>query len=354
MALRNDIWLDSAAIISQKNGLIYIGYGSSKRAQFQDQLDPQKPVFFIPDFFLSSPFPWVQYDNQCELSIMELDKELDEQIELEEIIWDIQQEDLFNEAFHDLQEAFAVGKLEKAVPYVFAYTSQKMSKSRLIRSLKNALAYIQNYPGYLYGCWDDNNGFLGVTPEVLFQPSQDKRNTLHTMALAGTQKSNDSQVEFETNEKELKEHQLVIRGIAETLQHLGKITIGDTSVLKLPTLKHLMTPIELELNQPFDFASIVQNMHPTPALGAFPRKPGKVWLENYQSKLDRKNYGAPFGIQFGSIGLSICLVAIRQVQWNEQGMRIGAGCGIIKNSQLKYEREEVQLKIRAIRNLLAL
>ncbi len=354
MFLKNDSWLDSACIVSLKNGFIYIGYGAFQKFESYDQVDPQKPAFYIPDFFLQESLPWIQYELWSELSTAEFKKVFKEDYQYEEIHWDIGHADLFSAAFRELQEEFSNNRLDKAVPYIFAYASEKMSRDRLKRSLNKALSVIERYPSYLYAHWNGDHGFLGVTPEILFQHCQKTPQILYTMALAGTQKEKGNQNEFEENEKELMEHRLVIDGISQTLQHIGNIRVGQTEVLQLPSLKHLLTQIELDLNSPFDFTSIVQFVHPTPALGAFPRQAGKVWLENYQSQLDRQNYGAPFGIQFGAKGLSFCLVAIRQVQWNEQGMRIGAGCGIIRKSLFSQEWDEIQLKIRAIRNTLAL
>jgi menaquinone-specific isochorismate synthase len=350
----NELCLDSAAIISMQNGLIYIGYGAYQKFHSYDLLDSHKPAFFLPDFFLSSNHPWIQYENGCEISITDLLGLLEDIPDSGGIDWKIEHKDLFQKAFNDLKIDFKDRRLEKAVPYVFAYASEKMTHLLLVRSLKKALSIIKEYPGYLYGHWDGDHGFLGVSPEILFQYSQNRPNTLVTMALAGTQKDKENQIEFMEDEKKLKEHCVVIEGIVQSLQDLGSITIGNTEVLKLPTLNHLLTRIEVDLDYPLDFMSAVRSLHPTPALGAFPRPSGKLWLENYQKKLDRGNYGAPFGFQLGAGKLSCCLVAIRQVQWNALGMRIGAGCGIVEKSQFHQEWNEIQLKIQAIRNTLAL
>lgn len=348
--------METGALITLQNGTIILGHGSYKRCQTLDQLDPDQPAFYVSDFFLRTESPWVQYDAWLELSAQEFQASLNcGQAEvLKSIDWKVEHEDLFREAFAELQEAFNERKLEKGVPYACAYTSTAMSLDRLNNSLKNGLSYIQNYPGYLYGHWEGKSGFLGVTPEILFWHDQKQPSIVQTMALAGTRRDQDCSKEFEKDEKEHREHQLVIEGISKDLQQLGKVTPGKTSVLNLPTLKHLLTPLQVHLNQPFHFELAVRTMHPTPALGAFPRSEGWKWLESLQEKLDRQHYGAPFGFYFGSRGISFCLVAIRQVQWSTGGMRIFAGCGVIKSSVLQREWEEVQLKMRAIRNLFAL
>lgn len=346
--------IDSATLISLKDGTILFGFGSYSTFSSPNHTNPQKPAFYIPDFFLTNQNPWIQHSNWFALSIDEFEKCLLNTPTSESIEWTIGHHDLFTKAFTNLQKALDAGQLKKAVPYTFTYTQNQMTPERLHHSLKTALHYILHYPGYLYGHWNGSEGFLGVTPEILFSHDQQQPNTLQTMALAGTEKNKESNVSFENNPKEQAEHRLVIQGIAETFQELGVVKIGPTSVLELPTLKHLMTPMAIHLNQPFNYESAVRSMHPTPALGAFPRQEGCKWLEEYQTHLDRKNFGAPFGVNFPLKDLSFCLVAIRQVQWSNQGMRIGAGCGVVKTSVLDKEWDEIQLKIKAIRTFLSL
>ena len=86
-----------------------------------------------------------------------------------------------------------------------------------------------------------------------------------------------------------------------------------------------MPPIELTLYERFHFDELVRRLHPTPALGAFPFNEGKKWLEAFEMHTPRQFYGAPVGFHHPGLGLSPCFVAIRNVQWNSSGMRIGAG-----------------------------
>jgi menaquinone-specific isochorismate synthase len=47
-------------------------------------------------------------------------------------------------------------------------------------------------------------------------------------------------------------------------------------------------------------------------------------------------------------------VAIRNAQWFEGSIHIGAGCGIVPQSLLKNEWKEIQLKMQSIKNILGL
>jgi menaquinone-specific isochorismate synthase len=116
--------------------------------------------------------------------------------------------------------------------------------------------------------------------------------------------------------------------------------------LRLKTLTHLRTPIQLELTQTADTAALVKALHPTPALGAFPKEEGVEWLKAFDSRTPRKHYGAPLGCCYGN-SISI-VVAIRNVQWTPNGLAIGAGCGVIAESKQEREWNEIQLKTEAI------
>ena len=174
------------------------------------------------------------------------------------------------------------------------------------------------------------------------------------MAVAGTCPLSRSLELFMKDEKEKLEHELVVKGIAESLRPLGTVNVGEMGILQLPMLAHLKTAIDLDLRASFDFAKLVSVLHPTPALGAFPSDAGKAWLRNFELHTPRGFYGAPVGYKYPQRGKSLCFVAIRNVQWDGSGMRIGAGCGVVAGSSFDRELGEIQLKIASIRNLLHL
>ena len=99
-------------------------------------------------------------------------------------------------------------------------------------------------------------------------------------------------------------------------------------------------PIEVILEQPIDFKAATTALHPTPALGAFPKEAGFTWLENYNQQMPRGRYGAPVGCLLNN--QATCIVAIRNVQWKGSQAKIGAGCGIVKESVLENEWNEIR------------
>ncbi len=344
----NQRFLKSGAIASLSPDLILVAFGSRQSYASSKNLDPTMPAFYYPDFFLKSSFPWIQFSDWKIIETKYLINFLNPPAILRPE-WMIENQFLFQENFYQLKQLFEQKQLEKAVPYIFAHSHTKMTLNQLKTSLKKALEQLSISSVHLYGCWDSEKGILGLTPEILFEWNNQNTHLVKTMALAGTKKLENANP-FSLDRKELFEHQVVVEGICESLASLGKVSIGQRQLLQLPILTHLMTPIEMSLYQPTSFEVLVRALHPTPALGAFPRQKGEEWLCHYQNQLDRNSFGAPVGLCFPEKGIKNCYVAIRNVQWNDQGMKIGAGCGVVSESQLDQEWEELCLKLQAVKN----
>jgi len=254
----------------------------------------------------------------------------------------------FRETFDSLLTRINDGELTKAVPVVFETAEGVVSSAILAGLLSNVLSHSpQNL--CLYGCWSNGSGVLGATPERLF--TQPSANRVHTMALGGTSPACISDDEFLSDQKSRKEHQLVIDDIVAVLGCMGELTVGPTTVLRLALLSHLQTLIELKSGRPIGYEELVKMLHPTPALGVAPRSAGFGWLLGQNENNDRQRFGAPFGVAHKQ-GESICVVAIRNIQWDQDRVVLGAGCGIIKESVYENEWHELALKRLSVKRLL--
>ena len=356
MTLLEKIDFSSFSLISDTKNLVMIGWGAFERFSSLQKINPHQPAFYLQDFFLSYASAWLQYEKWQIFSIEQLQSILKCSTP-KKLNWKIEGEASFKKAFKELKIQFEQNKLKKAVPYLFSYANAAMSQQRFTYCLSHAFTIKKKYPdhfsGYLYGHCYQQQGFLGLTPELLFSYEKEPQPKVITMALAGTKKK-EEEATLLSDAKELKEHQLVITGIKKSLSSLGKVQVGETKVLSLPTLSHLLTFIQMTPTKAFDFNNYVKKLHPTPALGAFPKKAGAEWLLGYQKKVDRKSYGAPFGYYHPPSQKVTCIVAIRQIQWGNRKIRIGAGCGVIAQSSLEKEWQEILLKIKAIKNIFPL
>lgn len=341
-------FLASGSLMSLGSDRIAVGSGARS---WQSSPSNTQPSFYFPDFFFEESHPWFTQEHTSETTLEELIKNFSKtDLQKPNIEWQNNGKPLFIHTFHELQTLFAKNQLKKAVPFVFELSKQKITPDIIAWAIFHLLNYAKNRKVHVYGFWDDRGGILGATPEILFTLKNKKQ--LQTMACAGTARNDDQLERLLNDEKENREHQLVIDGIVESLSPLGTIQIGSLEVLKLPGLSHLVTPIEALLNENTHFETLVKALHPTPALGTFPRESGKQWLSHYQTLMNRKRFGAPVGYTDDSTGVSKCYVAIRNMQWTAEGAEIGAGCGVTSGSKLDQEWEEIKAKIGAIKSML--
>jgi isochorismate synthase EntC len=343
-----ETFLSSGAVFGTAEDGLTIGWGKQIWTSTPSKKHPSS--FYFPDFFLKQETPWLSFEHQIKLIPQELLAVLPSVIDKDPFIgWKTHSKDIFLQSIEQLKQIFIEGILVKAVPYVIDEAAASMSATRLVKSLSSALNYICNHPGYIYGFWNGSQGLLGVTPEILFSLKQIKKKwILQSMALAGTAKD-PKQI---ASAKNLHEHAIVVEGISSVLSHFGCVEVGAQQILQLPGLSHLMTPLTLQIDAPPSFIFLVQALHPSPALGAFPKASGKQWLENYAKLIARQRYGAPIALLTnGSIQ---CCVGIRSVQWIASKLFIGAGCGVIKTSDPQEEWLEIEMKLHAIKELLAL
>jgi menaquinone-specific isochorismate synthase len=200
---------------------------------------------------------------------------------------------------------------------------------------------------------------IGATPENLFVK---RGRELETVAVAGTKAKTAQPVaeavsEFLADSKERHEHQLVIDDLRETLSIVGDVTVGETQVLELPSLYHLVTPIQAHLNREMMLSELVALLHPTPALGLSPRRMGFSEMEKW-GELDRRGrFGAPFGVAYRDeegVEIQRCVVAIRNVQWQDQQVMLGSGCGVVPQSDFEREWSELRTKRESVKRLMDL
>ncbi|MGA8164344.1 MAG: chorismate-binding protein [Waddliaceae bacterium] len=343
-------FLTCGTIISNQKGGLLIGWGDCKQ---HTHINPGEELnVYFPDYFFSKRKPWSTYPSARELTIEELILELEQANPCPpaSLEWKSRGDAFFSESFNDLQEHFASGRLTKAVPFVFESAEHTMNPASLCHSLLSVLRYANHNRVYLYGFWNQEEGMLGATPEYLFQHHDA---TVNVLACGGTcERSEVSRLAQDPKQRH--EHALVVKGVIESLSPFGNVTQGDIDILTLPTLCHLITPISMRPEHSTDFDSLVHALHPTPAVGAFPKQAGMGWLKNYQTKMDRSRFGAPAGYVWRKTEEASCYVAIRNAQWSQGQIHIGAGCGIVAQSRFDLEWQEIQLKLRSIKDLLSL
>lgn len=343
-------WLAEGSIFSLSSDRLFIGWGEARRSSTIDSSSSH--WFYCPDFFLDSPTPWVSFPHHQVISPQQLAYHLQlvsppPRLPLK---WSAPLKKPFQEEFEHIQPLFENHSLTKVVLYTTTHSYERYTPTHLLQSVLNLCNLVETTSAFLYGFWDQTSGTLGATPELLFHVPH--ANRLKTMALAGTQKSDSCDIPMDQNPKLLAEHEIVVEDICSQLADLGSITKGSLQVITLPRLRHLYTPIVLQMQKQESFEKLVQRLHPTPALGGYPREAAWNRLREYQKKIPRGGFGAPIGYQNTETNEQLCYVGIRNGTWDNQGLSILAGCGIIPESTFEEEWEEALLKINAIKGLL--
>jgi menaquinone-specific isochorismate synthase len=335
-------FLSCGAVMAWSEDRWIIAWGE---AEHSSRPHPEKPSFYAPDFFLRDEKPWRIYP---EVSAVSPDG-LAQLLSLRETrrVWKSFDEAKFANAFGKVMEAFRDDRLRKAVPAVFETSRGALT----VAEREHALRAAANLPAGLmpYGFWDENGGMIGASPELLFE---DDGVEIHTVAVAGTARSGALPEEMMDDPKERDEHKLVLDDVASRLAPLGRVTKGATRLWRVGMLSHLRTDLRVSPHGAAGFTTLVERLHPTPAVGIAPRGDWREVIAGID-EAPRGYFGAPFGLALPG-GPSRCVVAIRGLQWDCNTTRCGAGCGVVPGSKLDRELAELRLKIAATRGNLGL
>ena len=213
--------------------------------------------------------------------------------------------------------------------------------------IENLISRQINSNIFLYQNEDDLT-FFGASPEILIET---KSNQLQTMALAGTIKRDDDHlkdIELSKNllksKKEQLEHRIVLDDIIDTLSKFfdKNIMYDETpSILKLKNLQHLKTTINVKYDE-INYFGILEQMHPTPALGGKPKLKAIQFIDQNES-ISRGLYGGYLGCIDMDFNSKL-IVGIRSALTNKDYTYLFAGAGIVKSSIPESEWNETVLK----------
>jgi len=310
---------------------------------------PGRPAFYIADFFLDDPHPWRHPAEWEELTFDALADRAGD-APAPKIEWERMTLADFQPIFDSARAAMRRGDFNKIVPVQFE-NGHLVERTDLWPWLFRRLAQLPSGMS-AYGYSYQNHGLAGATPEMLF--ASDGRG-YRTMALAGTRPA-DRASELLRDPKELREHRMVVDDIIRRLAPFGNIEVETIRILELPGIAHLATPIRFEEIgiERMSFVEMVRRLHPTAALGMSPRtEAGERWLREADRGVKRRTHGAPFGLEVAD-HRALALVAIRNVQWHGDAIRVGAGAGLLPESQLEREFDELREKREQVKALLGL
>ena len=306
---------------------------------------PEGTAFYVNDFDLADARPWKIPARLIELPDSQALNEFTGGEARLKVVWEKPCTEGFKMAFRRIRREVLSGRLTKMVPVLTECGVMEGEPAAMLHAVMNAPHNLWGYARATNG-----SGFLGATPELLFQR---EGNEVRTMALAGTAKPG-ADADFLTDVKEIEEHEIVAEFLAERLGTLGPVQRDARHLCEAAGLRHFQTGLRVNCPVPPDSNQLVKLLHPTPAVGCLPR--ADEWLaklHEYRAFLKVPGFfGAPFG--FSHAGAQHFVVSIRGLGWEGQRITLPSGCGIVGGSAFDHEWRELRLKREAVVRLLGL
>lgn len=213
------------------------------------------------------------------------------------------------------------------------------------------------YPNcYVFKFHTPDADWIGATPELLVAL---EGGAVRAASLAGSRPRNAERredrlqmTELLADAKERSEHQYVAMALREALTPLCADLSSPAApeVMTLANIHHLYTPFEGHVAPGTHVLDLVAAIHPTPAVGGWPRSEAIAAI-NRLEQLDRGWYSGPIGwIDFSGDGEFA--VALRAGLVNSTGAVLFAGAGILAGSVPAGELAETETKLRPLRDAL--
>lgn len=241
------------------------------------------------------------------------------------------------------------GTVEKVVlaREVRVHSSRRFEPGPVLRRLRSG------YEGCtIFAVARGESCFLGATPERLVRLAGE---VVQATCLAGSTARGASDEEDRTlgeallaDKKERHEHALVVRALRKALRPLcSQLSLPESpSLLRMPNVQHLQTPVEGVLQSKTDILELVERLHPTPAAAGLPRQAALSLIRAHEP-FDRGWYAGPLGWIDGHGGGEF-VVAIRSALLQGNAASLYAGCGIVADSDPEREYEESCMKLRSM------
>jgi isochorismate synthase len=159
--------------------------------------------------------------------------------------------------------------------------------------------------------------------------------------------------ELMNSSKNRHEHAVVVDTIKSALGAVcDKVQAAEApGLLKLANVQHLYTPITGQLQANHSILELVEQLHPTPAVGGLPNKSALEAIRE-REQLDRGWYAAPVG-WLDAKGDGEFVVALRSALLRGNKAVLFVGCGIMGDSDPATEYQESCLKAKVMLSALS-
>ena len=234
------------------------------------------------------------------------------------------------------------GKLEKIIisARLIFKIKEKFNLKIILEKLKDS------HPNSCLYVWKRNNEDItfGASPEKLF--SYHKK-ILILEAIAGTSKTDLNAILLLENEKNIREHSVVINYLLQSLDilEIRNFKKENLKIISFGEITHLYTKIVSEVERLCPF-KVLELLHPSPAVCGYPKKEALNYIEIIES-FKRGNYASPIGWVDTDYNTDF-RVAIRGARYKNSQIEFTAGSGIVRGSVCEEEIEEIKLKFESL------
>lgn len=208
---------------------------------------------------------------------------------------------------------------------------RSLDASNSLRSLRESYpeAFVYLLHATEHGVW------MGASPERLITRKGDFN---QTVALAGTKWGDEL-----FGQKEFDEQMMVTQYLMEQLEDTV-VEISDVREQAFGSLRHLRTDLSWEDER--DLLHFAEKLHPTPAVGGYPKSKAIEFLMQHEG-YDRSLYAGYLGL-IDPNETSHLFVNLRCIQLFRDRIRVYVGGGINAQSDPESEWEETEKKKEAV------
>jgi isochorismate synthase len=252
------------------------------------------------------------------------------------------EKEIYTQQFNKYQEAMQLGVCTKAIlsTVIKKEVPTDFNIGAYIFKLRQMYpqAFIYVFSSPLTGTW------LGATPETLVKW---KEGEVATMSLAGTRKLNEDGFVFGNKEKE--EQLIVTKYIQQVFEErLDKIRLNEPAEFNYGEMVHLLTRIAAPTPASFganDLLDLAAALHPTPAVGGYPKQPGMdlILSTEQHARFYYSGYLGPVTQHAAEL-----VVNLRCMCLTKNHLYVFAGGGITADSKPEDEWNETRLKAGAL------
>ncbi len=250
----------------------------------------------------------------------------------------------YRKRFYQFMQPLQSGELEKVVLSRCKSVPRRKGFSpgrtfyRAAKKYERSCAYLFHTP--VSGTW------IGSSPEILLTGLE---NEWQTIALAGTRYPNTGHVTWD--DKNLREQHLVTSYLLRQLSAF-RVTpaINGPYTAKAGNLAHLRTDFRFELPAETPLGSLLQALHPTPAVSGLPKEEAFQFIQDHEG-YDRRYYTGFLGM-LNRTAETTLYVNLRCMQIGKNSLTLYAGGGLLASSGCREEWKETEQKLGTMESII--